>query len=125
MGADGALQLALNFPDVFGVAGAHSPTLPRPGYAPAFYGDFEYYSAYDPMTLVEAYPDVARTLKLWLDVGADDPRLVNATTFHQLMNQLGIAHEWHVLPGEHHTKYWNDHLGAYLLFYNAALNERA
>ncbi len=122
MGADGALQLALNFPTVFGAAGAHSPSLPRPGYAPSLYGDAAHYRTVDPVSLVQARPAVAASLRLWLDVGADDPRLAVAQALHDQLDAAGIPHEWHVFPGEHHWDYWHAHVADYLLFYNAALS---
>lgn len=121
MGGDGALQLALNYPEVFKIAGAHSPTLPRPGFAPDFYGDRAYYDRFDPIALAQTRPDVAQSLLLWVDVGTDDPRLVNAEEFHHLLLGLGVAHEWRTFPGEHHWNYWLANVGDYLLYYASVL----
>src|SRR5207247_1885175 len=46
MGADGALQLAMRYPDVFGAAGADSPTLRACRDAPPFFGDEAYFDAH-------------------------------------------------------------------------------
>ena len=48
MGGHGALQLALNHPDVFAVAGAHSPTLRPFEESPAFFGDRRWFARFDP-----------------------------------------------------------------------------
>jgi len=122
MGADGALQLAFNFPDVFSIVGAHSASLPRPGYAPSFYGDLAYYRDFDPITLAQLHPEIALSLTVWIDVGDEDPRLVNDSVLHNLLNREGVDHEWHVFPGIHHSQYWADHIVDYLQFYNSAFN---
>ena len=121
MGADGALQLALNYPDVFSIAGADSPTLRPYNEMPPFYGDEAYFDAHDPVPLVRDHPDIAKTLHLWLDIGADDPWLPSADAFHQQLLQEGIPHEWHVWPGTHGNDYWIAHLTDYLDFYGQAL----
>jgi S-formylglutathione hydrolase FrmB len=72
MGAVGALQLALNFPEVFGVVGAHSPTLRDRDSLPPYFGDQAYFEAHDPTSLILREPQVARSLRLWLDIGEGD-----------------------------------------------------
>ena len=71
MGGHGALQLALNFPDVFGIAGAHSPTLRPFADSPEFFGDPAWFARYDPLSLIQR-TDAARRIAFWIDVGADD-----------------------------------------------------
>ena len=124
MGADGALQLAMRYPDVFGAAGADSPTLRAYRDAPPFFGDEAYFDAHDPVHLALAHPDVAKTLRLWLDVGADDPWRASAEAFHQQLLAEGIAHEWHVWPGTHDSAYWSAHTADYLRFYGTALADK-
>jgi S-formylglutathione hydrolase FrmB len=121
MGADGALQLAMNYPDVFSIAGADSPTLRPYKEMPPFFGDEAYFNAHDPVPLVQAHPDIAKTLRLWIDVGVDDPWLPSAEAFHQQLLRAGIPHEWHVWPGTHSGDYWSAHTADYLDFYGQAL----
>jgi len=98
MGADGALQIALNNPGVFGVVGIHSPALRPYEYAAPFYGDLAYFEAYYPPTLVRQKTDVAKQLIIELDVGDDDAWLASTEAFHQELESLGIAHVWNRWP---------------------------
>lgn len=121
MGADGALQLALNNPDVFSVVGAHSPVLKPYGDAPEFFGDVVYFEAHYPVTLVQFQTEVTKRLTISIDVGDVDIWLTNAVAFHEELNRLGVRHEWHVWPGEHNAEYWTAHVVDNLRFYGAAL----
>jgi S-formylglutathione hydrolase FrmB len=128
MGAHGALQLAMRYPDVFGTVGAHSPTLrdyedSLDWFGPGLFGDAEWFSEHDPLSLVEAHPDVARRLTIWLDVGDGDltwrPPVVD---LHEHLTALGVPHQFHVLSGHHNgDDYWSVHSAEYLRFYNSAL----
>ena len=121
MGAHGALQLALNYPDVFGVAGAHSPTLRRRDTLPPYFGDQTYFEAYDPVTLVQRQPEVARNVRLWVDIGDGDFWVGVAETFHRQLENLGVPHEFAVNPGGHEDDYWRGNAARYLRFYGEAL----
>lgn len=121
MGGTGALELAVLYPDVFGVVGADSPSLHTYASAPSFYGSRSYFDAHDPTYLYKALPDVARTLKLYIDIGELDPWLPEANNFHAMLQAEGVAHEWHVYPDGHEGTYWSTHVLDYLLFYSSAL----
>lgn len=124
MGAQGAMQLAMNYPDTFGVVGMHSPTLrdyPSMADFVGFFGDEAYFDAHDPVSLVQHYPDRARQMKIFLDVGEQDTEWHDRTaSFHDLLTQLNIPHEWHTWPGVHDAVYWGGHSADYLRFYAAA-----
>lgn len=121
MGGYGALQLAINYPDVFGVAGADSPSLHTFASAPPFFDNEAYFDAHDPMHLFALHSEVARTLKLYIDVGQQDPWLPVVYSFHQLLQDQGIPHEWHAFEGGHEGTYWSTHAPDYLQFYSATL----
>lgn len=121
MGADGALQLSLNYPDAFGVAGAHSPVLRRFGDAPSYFGDQAQFAARDPYTLALARPQVARTITLWIDIGEGDPWRPRILAFHDALTAAGIPHTLREYPGSHSAEYWSSHAPDYLRFYGAAL----
>jgi S-formylglutathione hydrolase FrmB len=123
MGGHGALQLAMNHPEVFGVVGAHSPALREHDSAPAFFGDEAYFNAHDPVHLVRAHPEVARSFKLWLDIGEDDPWRPLAERFERQLSAERIAHAWHESAGGHTSEYWGGQTEAYLRFYDAAFFE--
>jgi enterochelin esterase-like enzyme len=121
MGGHGALQLAINFPGVFGIVGAHSPSLRDFPIAFEWMGDREYFDAHDPLFLYHAYPALARTLVLWLDVGTEDDWLPLILAFHQQLEADGIPHTFVQYPGIHEQEYWNQNTETYLRFYGAAL----
>jgi enterochelin esterase-like enzyme len=127
MGAQGALQLGMLYPDVFGIVGAHSPTLrsweeSAAWFPPEFYRDEAYFDEHDPVSLVEAHPEVARRLTIWIDVGDQDVDWRPAVTdFHDRLVARGVPHEFHVLPGNHNgDDYWAPHGREYLQFYARA-----
>jgi S-formylglutathione hydrolase FrmB len=116
MGADGALQLAMNYPEVFSVVGAHSPALRTYVQWPSFFGDLAYANAHDPAYLVRTRPDVARRLSLDIDIGTQDTLWrPSAEAFHQQLLTEGIPHEWQgEWPGGHSGEYWSAHTEEYL-----------
>src|SRR6266508_1581172 len=132
MGSMGALQLAINHPEVFGVVGAHGLTLRDYGamvahlgedLAPRWLGDERRYAAFDPIRLYGERAGAARRLRIWLDVGADDAQWRPiAEEFHRRLLADGVPHEWRVLPGDHTPdRYWRVHAKEYLRFYGSAL----
>jgi enterochelin esterase-like enzyme len=121
MGGHGALQLALNAPETFRVVGAHSVALRRKDQAFEFFGDQRYFQAHDPVSLIQAHPDVARQLVISMDIGADDQWAAQATAFHEQLLARGIAHRWSVRQGAHNDSYWAAHVADYLRFYGEAL----
>lgn len=121
MGGTGALQLAFNHPQVFGVVGANSPSLFESlEKAPYYFGDSAYYASYDPLNLAEAQESI-RALKIWVDVGDGDPWLDVTRRLHSTLTARGIDHQWNVFPGVHFTTYWQEHTPKYLEFYSRAL----
>lgn len=125
MGGHGAIQLAMNFPARFGVVGIHSPTLRSRDEAPAYFGDADYFSAHDPASLARRDPASARQLRIWMDVGEQDPWLAITMGFHQELLDLGIPHGFRVLPGIHDDGYWTANREVYLEFYAEALRQGA
>jgi S-formylglutathione hydrolase FrmB len=132
MGAHGALQIGMNHADVFGVVGAHTPTLrdyaatrewlgERMGLA--YFGDQAFFDARDPVHLYYAHADVAQSLELRLDVGSTDPWRGTVEWFHGRLDERGVAHEWKVLDGDghHDPTFWTRHTEELLRFYDRAL----
>jgi S-formylglutathione hydrolase FrmB len=120
MGGHGALQLALNHPDVFAIAGAHSPTLRPFETSPDFFGDPAWYARNDPLSLVKGSA-APRRLATWIDVGHQDPWLPAAEALHRAYTAKKAGIEFHVLEGEHQGWYWQTYLPEYLNFYSSAL----
>jgi enterochelin esterase-like enzyme len=132
MGATGALVVALRFPDVFGVVGAHTPT-PRdwdgevaylgPEMEADYYGDRARFAQHNPVDLFRQLPAVAASLRIWIDAGDQDVDWLPAVeALHEQLEAEGIGHSWHVLAGHHNgDDYWGPHAGEYLRFYDQAL----
>lgn len=120
MGGCGALQLGMNFSDVFGIVGAHSPALRTHETAPSYFGDLAYFNAHSPVPLFKAKAKVAGALKLFIDMGEQDGWHGPALAFHRQLVEQGIAHEWKSRPGGHTGAYWSGHLSEYLGYYDRA-----
>jgi enterochelin esterase-like enzyme len=120
MGGHGALQLAFNHPDVFGVAGAHSPTLRPRGEAPYYFADAATFAKVDPLAHARRDADL-NTIRLWLDAGDADPWLPRIELLHDTLDRRAIPHAWQVWAGEHASEYWTSHVVDYLAFYSQAL----
>ena len=124
MGGHGALQVTLNHPDVFSIAGAHSPTLRPFELSPRFFGDESEFARIDPLTLVRT-TDAAPRVLTWIDVGAEDRWRESTEELVQALLGKDAPFLFHVLAGEHEGWYWQTYLPVYLRFYSAALSARA
>ncbi|GAC1485945.1 MAG: hypothetical protein NVS1B1_00720 [Candidatus Limnocylindrales bacterium] len=123
MGAHGAVQLAINFPNAFGIAGAHSITLrtyAQTAAALPFFGTAAQFAQRDPILLAQAHPDTVRSLDLEFDSGDLDPWLPRAIVFDQTLTNLGLPHLFRSWPGGHDAAYWGGHLPDDLAFYSAS-----
>jgi len=118
MGGDGAFQLAVNFPGVFGIVGAHTPVFRPFAEAPDFFGGFEYFRAHSVPWLVIDRPDAVRELTILLDTGLQDLWLANVVAVHEDLEELGIEHRFKLSGGEHNADYWTAHVPDNLRFYS-------
>ena len=125
MGGHGAMQLAMSFPAVWSVVGAHGPSLRPYGDAPTYLGRGAEFAARDPLLLIEAKPEVARGHSWWIDSGDVDPWRAQALAISQRLTSLGIAHEWRSYMGDHSLAYWSAHVDDYLGYYAVALCRRS
>jgi enterochelin esterase-like enzyme len=122
MGGHAALHLSLSHPDVFRVAGAHSPALRSHEESPPFFGDAAWFARFDPLTL--AGPGAPSRLSVWLDVGDGDRWRRETERVAGALKQGGAKVELQVLKGRHEGGYWRAHLRDYLRFYGKALGGR-
>ncbi len=124
MGGHGAIQLALSFPGIWSIVGAHSPSLRPEGDAPTYLGTGAAFAARDPYSLIAAKPDVARTITWWIDSGDTDPWRAQAQAVSAELTSLGIANEWRPYAGDHSAAYWSAHVADYLEFYGGVFASR-
>jgi enterochelin esterase-like enzyme len=121
MGAHGALQLSLNFPDVYRVVGAHSLVLRQANALPDYFGNMSESRQRDPVMLAAAHPATAKSLLLSMDIGLQDTWYPAAKAFHDQLVRQGVPHDWRTPPGEHTAEFWSSQIPANLRFYSAAL----
>lgn len=121
MGAHGALQLALNFPDVYRVVGAHSLVLRPANALPDYFGNMSESRMRDPVVLAAAHPATAKELLLSMDIGLQDTWFAAAKAFHDQLVRQGVPHDWRTPPGEHTSEFWSAQIPSNLRFYSAAL----
>lgn len=121
MGAHGALQLALNHPDVFSIAGAHSPSLRSFETSPEFFGDQQWFAKHDPLSLVRSSKAALR-IATWIDIGHTDEWRDGVEALRTAYQAKQAPLEYRVLEGEHEGWYWEYYLPEYLNFYSSALH---
>ena len=122
MGGHGALQLALNYPDVFGVVGAHSASIRPESQAPRYFGRGSGFARRDPLTLA-LDSELTAPPRIWLDAGDEDHWRHPIAELHEILTRKGWEHEYHVYDGGHDGWYWGDHIWDYLPFYSKAFEK--
>ena len=119
-GGLGALQLALNHPDLFGVVGGHSPSVRLEPDPELWYLSGNDFYEQSPLWLVQNRP-WPEGLRMWLDIGADDWWRPNVQQLEQTLEAQGDPVDWRVFAGTHEAEYWIAHVPDYLRFYSGAL----
>jgi enterochelin esterase-like enzyme len=120
MGGLGALNLAFQHPDVFGVVGGHSPSVRlEPDPALWFLTDDNFWE-HDPAWLAENAPGI-ESVAVWLDAGTEDVWLPNIEAVRDALVARGLRPIWRNFPGPHEAEYWIEHVPDYLRFYGAEL----
>jgi enterochelin esterase-like enzyme len=66
------------------------------------------------------------SLRIYLDIGANDYVMANIRRLHEDMAAAGIPHTWVLNEGRHENAYWAAHIADYLTWYTTAwLGNRA
>jgi enterochelin esterase-like enzyme len=116
MGGMGALDLAFQHPDVFGVVGGHSPSVRlQPDPALWFLADQNFWDN-NPIWLAQ-HQSGLEALQIWLDAGTDDVWLPNIEAVRDALVEQNLHVSWHNFPGPHEAEYWIEHVPDYLQFY--------
>jgi enterochelin esterase-like enzyme len=116
MGGFGAAHLGFKYPDRFGAvsimagallddeSAAGAPDLvATPALFEKCFGNLDYFHAGSPWVLVRDNADRIRgRTPVRIVAGDQDSLLARNTRYHQLLDDLGIAHEFTVLPGVAH-----------------------
>jgi enterochelin esterase-like enzyme len=125
MGGHGALQITYNHPELFSVAGAHSPTIRPFETSPEFFGDQAHFAQYDPISLAKSASKPAQRVLTWIDVGANDKWRSGAEQLAAVLTAQRAPVQFRVIEGEHEGWYWEYYLPEYLYFYSNALHTAA
>jgi S-formylglutathione hydrolase FrmB len=122
MGGFGALDLARLHRQRFCAVGGHSAAVWVAGGQTAA-GAFDDARDFDRNSVIAASRsgDPYRSMRVWLDVGSNDPFRVADTTLARAIKAHGGSVEFHVWPGGHDQSYWESHWNDYLRFYANAL----
>jgi enterochelin esterase-like enzyme len=122
MGGLGALNLAFQRPDVFGVVGGHSPSVRlKPDPALWFLVGDNFWE-HNPVWLAQNR-DGLENVQIWLDAGTDDVWLPNIKAVRDALVDRGVQPSWNNFPGPHEAEYWIEHVPDYLRFYTSALEQ--
>jgi enterochelin esterase-like enzyme len=119
MGGLGALNLAFQHPDVFGVVGSHSPSVRLEPDPELWFLTGDNFWEHNPIWLAE-HATGLESLKIWIDAGTDDIWLPNIDAVRSTLVAEGLHVDWHEFPGPHEAEYWIDHVPDYLRFYSGA-----
>jgi S-formylglutathione hydrolase FrmB len=136
MGGYGALKLAMENPEMFGSVSAHSAMLldgfesaeidPRRAqlYLSLFDSIFgisdnlDYWDLNNPLRMAREL-DTLDTLAIYFDCGTEDEYgfFTGAQQLHDILQERGIEHEFHLYPGTHGWDYARQHTQESLLFH--------
>jgi enterochelin esterase-like enzyme len=120
MGGLGAMNLAFQHPDVFGVVGAHSPSVRIDPDPALWFLSGQTFWDNNPIWLAQHRPGLD-SLKIWLDAGDEDIWLPNIEQVRAVLVDEGLNLDWHLFAGPHEAEYWIAHVPDYLHFYGASL----
>lgn len=120
MGGFGALQLSFRHPEIFGVAGAHSPALRAIAQLSDIIVTPNENAEFDPLELAKTL-NPAYAPKVWVDTGVEDEWAERVMLLGRILDGRGIPHQIQLLPGQHTADYWTAHAADYMRFYTHAL----
>jgi enterochelin esterase-like enzyme len=120
MGGLGALNLALQHPDVFGVVGAHSPSVRLEPDPSLWFLVGDNFWEHNPVWLAENAASIDQ-LTIWIDAGTEDVWLPSVEAVRDALVYRGIQPRWNNFPGPHEAEYWIEHVPDYLRFYGSEL----
>ncbi len=102
-GGGWAVHIALRNFETFGTVGAHSM-----GLMP---GDWWYVGHLLETHTASEFP------RIYMDRGENDYLAEDIDLFESALTNGGIAHEFHLWPGQHELAYWQAHIADYLHWY--------
>jgi len=137
MGGYGALRFAFRYPKLFAAVSVHMPALAEelPGNLQSVLGgghdpfgdpfDAQFWKENTPFRLARRAQGLGG-LKIYFDCGRQDDYgfFEGAQQLHELLQKLGIPHEFHLYPGRHNGEFVAAHFPASLQFQSRALGAK-
>ena len=129
MGGHGALTLAARHPDVFCSASSIAGIMelsrwPDNWNIASVLGprdaNRERWDAASAMAHAKRFTDSAKRVRIMTDCGFDDFAYPENVAFHELLERLGVEHEFAERPGAHNYKYWTSVVTEHLEFHMAS-----
>jgi enterochelin esterase-like enzyme len=117
MGGLAALQIAMRNPNIFGIVGAHSPSIRVEPDAELWFLTGQNYLEHDPIWLTKHWPGLER-LTFWVDVGDDDWWKPNIEELRTALVSANLNLTYREFSGTHEAEYWIAHVPDYLRFYS-------
>lgn len=123
MGGHGALNIGLQHPDWFGMAGSMSGVVDLSKHPEQWEID-QQLGAYEADTLrwqshsiINIAAQINEAPNLIIDCGTDDALLEENQTLHRILQERNIPHTYIERPGGHDWLYWEEALAYQLLFF--------
>ncbi|MDQ3811042.1 MAG: esterase family protein [Chloroflexota bacterium] len=120
MGGLGALNLAFQHPDIFGVVGGHSPSVRLQPDPTLWFLVGDNFWQHNPVWLAK-HAEAIEALAIWLDAGTEDKWLPNISAVRDALVERGLDPTWNNFPGPHEAEYWIEHVPDYLRWYGSQL----
>jgi len=124
MGGHGALYLALEFPEIFGLAGSMSGVVDLKFTAKKYelsekIGSYEKYpERWNQFSVIgNAQKFKHSNTRLMIDCGVDDVFFESNRALHITLLELNIPHDYSEKPGGHSWEYWINALNFQILFF--------
>lgn len=107
-GAGWAIELGLDYWELFSAVGAHSPAVFNT-------------NPFAMENRLKAIP-MQEFPRLFIDIGDREPPSIieSAYWLGELLNRLDIPHEWYQFTGVHDERYWSGHHELYLRWYTGS-----
>ena len=113
MGGSGAPNLGFKYPELFGAVGIVAGSLQDvegligkrpPVFAKVFGDDQEYAKSHNPSVWLEKnLSKIKGKTLIRLAIGDKDPHLEHIRLSHELLDRLGVRHEYTIIPGVAHN----------------------
>lgn len=105
-----AYSLAFRHPDVFGIVGGHSSSIPDTATVP---------EPFNPVAIAQNSSILPEAnLRMYMDNGSGDSAAFSQRDLSDALRDRAITHTYVINPvGEHNNEYWSTHVSEYLDFY--------